>query len=79
MDARILQVSSSHASSGRMSRRSEISSMGGLEWRHQVWVSKTLYASQFSHLDLVTKACSEASVTLGADFVVLSVFLELVT
>ena len=34
---------------------------------------------QFSYLDLVTSACLEASVTLGADFVVLSVFLGLVT
>jgi len=43
------------------------------------WVSKSMYALQFSHLDLVTRACLEASVTLGVDFVVLSVFLGLVT
>jgi hypothetical protein len=44
-----------------------------------LWVSKTMYAMQFSHLDSVTRACLEASVTLGSDAVVLSVFLGLVT
>lgn len=44
-----------------------------------LWVSKTMYTLQFNHLDLVTGACLEASVTLGTDFVVLSVFLGLVT
>jgi hypothetical protein len=38
-----------------------------------------MYTLQFNHLDLVTGACLEASVTLGTDFVVLSVFLGLVT
>jgi hypothetical protein len=35
------------------------------------WVSKAMYALQFSYLDLVTRACLEASMTMGTDFVVL--------
>jgi len=71
-DAKILRVSSIHSSRGRLSKR-----LGYPRWA-TVWVgveSPGHWVSVF--FDLVTGACLRASVTLGADLVILPVFLVL--
>jgi len=68
-DARILRVSSTQASRGRLPKRSEMSSMGDFsDWGGvpSHWVS--------AFFDSVTGVCLGPSVTLGADFVMLPVF-----
>jgi hypothetical protein len=77
---RSLRVSSTLALRGRLSRRSEISSLGD-------WVGTTrsfgLDCEGFPGLedlfDLVTGTCLGSTVTLGADFAVLTFLLVFVT
>ena len=71
-DAKILRVSSTHASRGSLSKRS-----GYPRWA-TVWFgveSPGHWVSVF--FDLVTGSCLGASMTLGADLVILPVFLVL--
>jgi len=82
-DVRILRVRSTHALRGRLSRGSEISSMG--DWLGWGVVTRSfgLGCEDFTwvavFIVLGNGACLGASVTLGADFVVLPVFLVFVT
>jgi len=83
MDVRILQVSSTLALSGRLSRRSEVSSMS--DWFGWGGTTSSLglgckgFAGFAGFFDLVTGACLWPTMTLGADFTVLRFLLMFVT